>query len=141
MLGQGSEDATRCLKFINNLTTTAYISTDDPSETEDSAVEEAVLKALLTPGAMPQRSGVRLGQTFIDISDIVDVPARDDRAEMLLVPDENYSLHQESIEVISDWRLSQRRLERVQNENLSEISDLFVKTFLQREWFSRMWVV
>ncbi|OZJ02818.1 hypothetical protein BZG36_05216 [Bifiguratus adelaidae] len=128
-LGQGSEDGTRCLKFIDDLTG-AYIATDDPTGTEDSVIEETVVKALLVPGGIFARAGIRFGQALIDIGDIIEPSARDDKAEMLLDPDENYSLHQESIEDISEWRPSKSRLQRVQGENLREIAELFGKIFI-----------
>jgi len=140
-LGSGSAEGKRCLDFIDKLTG-ALIMTDDPTETEDSALEEAFSKSYLMTGEALSRGLIRIGQAFGDMGDIIRPAARDDRAELLMDPDESFSLHQNSIESISEWRPSTRRLKKVEYEgDFTEIATLLEKLFLQNDWFSRMWVV
>jgi hypothetical protein len=88
------------------------------------------------------RGLIRTGEAFIQIADIIEPPARDDKAQLLLDPDQNLSLHQESIESISKWRPSSRRLAKVNGEGgFSDIANLIDRIFLWSDWFSRMWVV
>jgi hypothetical protein len=140
-LGPGSENGTRCLQFIKSLTG-APASVWDPSETEDDAIEEATMQMLTATMGGLARGLMRTGEAFNQIADIIEPPARDDKAQLLLDPDQNLSLHQESIESISKWRPSSRRLAKVNGEGgFSDIANLIDRIFLWSDWFSRMWVV
>jgi hypothetical protein len=88
------------------------------------------------------RGLIRTGEAFIQIADIIEPPARDGKAQLLLDPDRGLSLHQESIESISKWRPSRSRLAKVNGEgDFSDIANLIDKVFLWSDWLSRMWVV
>jgi hypothetical protein len=139
-LGPGSEDVQKCLEFINGLTS-AFIVTDDPCETEDSPIEEAFTKAMVYPGGVIGNGFIRFGKSIGELVDVLQPTARDDKAEMLLDPDESLSLHQESIKSIAKWRPSKRHLRRVQGTNFFEMASLIERTFVENDWFSRMWVV
>ena len=139
-LGPGSEDVKKCLDFMNNLTD-AYIVTDDPSGTEDSALEEGFLKAVLYPGGVLGDGFIRFGQSIGEVFDVVSPTARDDKAKMLLDSDEGLSLHEESIKSFAKWRPSKRHLRRVQGTDFTMMAKLLDQTFLEKDWFLRMWVV
>ncbi|KAF8861004.1 hypothetical protein BDZ45DRAFT_800455 [Acephala macrosclerotiorum] len=124
-LGISSPDAARCFEFI-----------------EDNVVEEAFETVWQGAGETLGNSMFRIGQTFAEVGDIITPVARDDESELLLSPDENYSLHQESIEDISYWCPPERRLRKVEIEgDFAEISILMARIFIQHDWFTRMWVV
>ena len=139
-LGPGSEDVQTCLNFINDLTG-AFIVTEDPSGTEDSALEEGFTKAVLYPGAVLGNGFIRFGQGIGELFDVVLPTARDDKAELILDSDAGLSLHEESIKSIAVWQPSKRRLRRLQEIDFPKMASLIERTFLDNDWFSRMWVV
>jgi hypothetical protein len=140
-LGPGSEIGTRCLQFIQSLTG-APASVWDLSETENDAIEEAAMQVMTVTAGGLARGLLRTGEAFIQIGEITEPPARDDKAQLLLDPDQNLSLHQESIESISKWPPSSRRLAKVKDEgDFSDIANLIDRVFLWSDWFSRIWVV
>lgn len=105
-------------------------------------MEEAFETVWQGAGETLGNSMFRIGQTFAEVGDIITPVARDDESELLLSPDENYSLHQESIEDISYWCPPERRLRKVEIEgDFAEISILMARIFIQHDWFTRMWVV
>jgi hypothetical protein len=99
-LRPGSENGTRCLQFIESLTEASALVWD-PSETEDDAIEEATMQVMTATVGRLARGLIRTGEAFIQIADIIEPPARDDKAQLLLDPDQGLSSHQESIESIS----------------------------------------
>ncbi|CZR57859.1 uncharacterized protein PAC_07748 [Phialocephala subalpina] len=140
-LGPSSPDATRCLEFVDKITGSSA-QMGDAQNTEDDAVEEAFESVWQGAAEALGNSMFRIGQSFAEVGDIISPAAKDEVAELLLSPDENYSLHQDSIEDISNWRPSDRRLRKVKHEgDFDEISNLMARIFIQHDWFTRMWVV
>jgi hypothetical protein len=142
-LGPSTEDGRRCMKFISDLTGgMGYVTAPSAGSEELDDTEEKILKAVLVPGAAIVKAGYGFGQSIIQLTEAFEVGARDDKATMILDPDGNLSLHRETVEELSKWRPSNRRLKKVQNEDFGEIANLIDSTFIQQcAWFERMWVV
>ena len=141
-LGPRTDETTRCARFIARLAGIAGL--ESPISEESSVIEETMAKALLIPVGVIARGGIGFGQTIINLADISLPSYRDDKAKMILDPDSNSSLHQETIEKLASWRPSARHLRRAQNEekDLTEMAHFIDKALLQgSEWFERMWVV
>jgi len=140
-LGPSSEDGRRCFKFISDLTG-GYNDLGDPEITENDKVEEYTMKAVLVPTAALVRGLYSFGQTLTELSDILEPLPRDEKAEMLLDPDGNLSLHQDTLDKVMDWQPSSRRLKKVKDTDLVEMAALIDSIFIQNNaWFERMWVV
>jgi hypothetical protein len=140
-LGPRTDEAARCARFIGRLTGTpiTYLEESD----ESSAIEEAAAKAVFIPTYTVVRAMVGFGQTIVDMGDISQPSYRDDKAKIILDSDSNLSLHEQTIEKLTSWRPSARRLKRAQKEeDFTEIAHLIDRVLLQKsEWFERMWVV
>ena len=142
-LGPSTEDGKRCMKFISDLTGgSGYVEDPSPGSEVVTSQEEMILKAVLVPGAAIVKAGYGFGQSIIQVVDAIDPGARDDKATMFLDPDGNLSLHRETVEELSKWRPSDRRLRKVKDYDFAEIAALIDYTFVQQcAWFERMWVV
>ena len=142
-LGPSTEEGKRCMKFIAELTGGVGYA-EDPSAGEEvlDETEEKILKAILVPSAAVVRAGYGFGASIVQVTNALSLGNRDDRATMVLDPDGNLSLHQETVEELSKWRPSKRRLNKVKDEDFREIASLMDSTFIQQcPWFERMWVV
>lgn len=138
-LGSNSEDGKRVFTFIG-LLTGADDEIDDPTATEDDKIEENVYKSIMRPIGAFVRGGFRVGQVGLMIGDVVSPAGLDDKAEILIDPDAEYSLNQVNT-LNADWRPSARRLAKVSDYDFPEMAVLVSRIFTQNEWFSRMWVV
>ncbi|KFY34036.1 hypothetical protein V495_08222 [Pseudogymnoascus sp. VKM F-4514 (FW-929)] len=137
-LGHLPRDGKRCLKFINDLTS-ALMNID--TELEDSRTER-IVTTVVTRSFGPLVQGINYFNKVVDnLSDVVFEPARTDKAQMVLDADDVLSTHEESVNGVSGWRPSDRSLRKVEKEDFQEMADLLARTFMQHEWFSRMWVV
>lgn len=139
-LGANSEDGRRAFKFIDDLTD-AHETIEDPVETEDNKAEENISNFVLRPLGGLARASFRFVQAANQISDLKSPAGLDSKAEILIDPDGEYSLHR--VESGSpEWRPSARHLAKVKDEgDFSEISSIISRIFTQNDWFSRMWVV
>ena len=142
-LGPSTEEGKRCIKFISDLTGgMGYVEGPSAGSEELGDTEGKIVEALLLPAAAFVRAGYGFGQSLVQLTEAFEEVARDDKATMILDPDGNLSLHRETVEELSKWRPSNRRLKKVQHENFGEIANLIDKTFIQEcAWFERMWVV
>ncbi len=139
-LGPRTDETTRCAKFIASIT--GDIITQPSENGESSVIEEAIAKALLVPTGAMVRAGFAFGQALINIQDIASPSYRDDKATMILNPDSDFALYQQTIEKLASWRPSARHLQRAQKDDFVEMAHLIDVAVLQKsEWFERMWVV
>jgi hypothetical protein len=145
-LGHCSDDALRCLKFIDKLNNPLVtVTTEDQpyrSAEELESLNKGFGKLFVKAAASVANASFRTVQGIKELEDLVNTPVLDDKVEVTLDPDGNLSLHQELIDNISDWRPSNRGLAKVEYEGyFREIAALIGKIFLENEWFERMWVV
>ncbi|KAH8665163.1 heterokaryon incompatibility protein-domain-containing protein [Tricladium varicosporioides] len=142
-LGEGTPETKRCLHFVIDLTGAPNAVCDEPTESILNEVEEALVRALVSPVTAFGRGGIRFGQGVVDFEEIFAPPsARDDDAK-LINPDEELSLNQSSIHTLTEWRPSNSKLKAVEERegDFIEVAKLIDKFFIQQPWFTRMWVV
>jgi hypothetical protein len=66
------------------------------------------MKAMMIPSAALSRGLIGARQTVKELSDIIEPTTRDSIAEMLLDPDGNLSLHEDTIDKVVAWKPSSR---------------------------------
>ncbi|KAE9372389.1 hypothetical protein N431DRAFT_408603 [Stipitochalara longipes BDJ] len=139
-LGANSEDGRRAFKFIDDLTD-AFETIDDPVDTEDVKAEDIFFNFFGRPVGAIARGSFRIAQGIDQISDLKTPAGLDSKAEILLDPDGEHSLHR--IESGNpEWHPSARRLAKVKDEgDFFHIAGVISRIFTQNDWFSRMWVV
>jgi hypothetical protein len=141
-LGKSTPETFRCHRFIALLT--GDYPPEEPAQGADEVplFGEQVAKALFTPTYGACRITLSFGQSLLLTGDLIRSD-RDRKEKVFLVPDEDRSLHCETINKLAEWRPTEKRLEKVQHEgDFKEIARLINKAFiLDRDWFERMWVV
>jgi hypothetical protein len=91
---------------------------------------------MMIPSAALSRGLIGARQTVKELDDIIEPIARDGMAEILLDPDGNLSLHEDTIDKLMAWKPSSRHWKKVQNEDFIEMANLLDKTFIQDcTWF------
>ncbi|KAG0647087.1 Heterokaryon incompatibility protein [Hyphodiscus hymeniophilus] len=142
-LGPSTKNGLRCMNFIAELTGGfGYIEDPLPGSEILSRKDEKILRAILIPGAAIGNAGYGFGQSIIQIAEAMAPEGRDDKAKMISDPDGNLSLHRETVEELSKWRPTERRLRKVEDVDFTEIASMIDENFIQMcAWFERMWVV
>lgn len=142
-LGESTPKTMKFFEYIAALGGTDLFIIPGEFGTEGSRWEEASNKIFYgTLESMILKPLVSLAQTFSEWDDILDPLARDTTAEAVDVSNVDFSFRSGEIRKLEKWRPLASNVEKA-NKIVAghSIEELFEQTFINNEWFSRMWVV